>query len=220
MVLLVCVLAGSSHTALADSSHPGFAQLNLTVSDGTWVTGEGDPWFASTTETTSDSFTLSITNKQDKSAAYLHLLVASNIIDDGNFSISMSIDGAEVVIPEQVFIPNKILALNYYNPYYIQIGNDGIYPIYYQDVNLSRGIGGLETVNVIVVITLGDLSEDLKIHFDAVGVDDDEMPVLKAANAHDVTYRCAAAPIPEFPTIALPVLSILGLMFIISKKYR
>lgn len=39
---------------------------------------------------------------------------------------------------------------------------------------------------------------------------------IKSANSHDATYHS----IPEFPTIALPMLSILGLMFIMSRKRK
>ena len=142
----------------------------------------------------------------------MYLLVASNIVDDGNFTIY--IDGVEIDIP------NQILDLKYFNENYSKIGGNGVYPTYHQDVDLSRGIDEKETVLVNVKIVLNATrTVNPKVHFDAIGMftkDNGGTGFIVSANSHDATYYA----IPEFPTIALPMLSILGLMFVLSRKRK
>ena len=195
-IALVCIL--SIFIPLA-----GASQLTLVPAGSTFVNDSSDDWLNESYVTTDNEFILSITNK-DKYADELHLLVASNIIDDGNFTIS--INGTEINIPNQIrSIP------------YGGIGNNGVYPTYYQNVNLSTSIDKDEIVGVPVKIELNATrTVNPKIHFDAVGLNENGDVVIKSANSHDATYYA----IPEFPTIALPVLSILGLMLIMSRKRK
>jgi hypothetical protein len=209
----------SIHPALA---HESFAHVLLNLEDGEWtpslVSSEGDTWITSTTVTKETTFTLLITTDKNVAADELHLLVASNIIDTDNFSIFL--EGTQINYAKtNIDIPDykrELDLTSYVGIDYSSIGKDGIYPTYFEDVPLGVPISPNTDVKVDVVIILDSPSEDVKIHFDAAGVTDGKL-VLKTANAHDVTYY-GDASIPEFPTIALPVLSILGLMFILSKK--
>lgn len=201
VVALACIL--SIFVPLA-----GASQLTLVPAGSIFVNDSTDDWLNESYVTTDADFILSIIN-ENHPADELHLLVASNIVDDGNFTIY--IDGAEVDIP------NQIRELTYYNAEYNSIGNNGVYPTYHQDVNLNTSISADETVDVLVKIVLNTTrTVNPKVHFDAAGLDEDGKLVIKSANSHDATYYA----IPEFPTIALPMLSILGLMFILSRKRK
>ena len=198
VVALVCIL--SIFVPLA-----GASQLTLVPAGSTYVNDSTDDWLNESYVTIDSEFILEITNKNHP-ADELHLLVASNIVDDGNFTIS--IDGFEIDIP------NQILGLN---DVYKSIGGNGVYPTYHQDVNLNINISADETVDVLVKIVLNTTrTVNPKVHFDAAGLDDAGVLVIKSANSHDATYYA----IPEFSTIALPMLSILGLMFILSRKRK
>ncbi|NOR47624.1 MAG: PEF-CTERM sorting domain-containing protein [Methanosarcinaceae archaeon] len=201
VVALVCVL--SIFVPLA-----GASQLTLVPEGSILVNDSTDDWLNESYVTTDSEFILEITNKNHP-ADELHLLVASNIVDDGNFTIY--IDGFEIDIP------NQILGLTHYNPEYNSIGGNGVYPTYHQDVNLNTNISADETVDVPVKIVLNATrTANPKVHFDAAGLNDAGVLVIKSANSHDATYYA----IPEFSTIALPMLSILGLMFIMSRKRK
>lgn len=200
VVILVCIL--SIFIPLA-----GASQLTLVPADSTFVNDSTDDWLNESYVTTDNEFILSITNR-DKPAEELYLLVASNIVDDGNFTIS--INGVEIDIPNQIF------ELKHYNDEYKSIGGNGVYPTYHQDVNLNTNISADETVDVLVKIVLNTTrTADPKVHFDAAGLTNGTL-IIKSANSHDATYYA----IPEFSTIALPILSILGLMFVLSRKRK
>ena len=210
VVALVCVLLSSANVVLAGNP----SQLRLLIPVGEYVGENTDDWISESYVTSSTEFTLSIYCKDTGSvpdSSELHLLVASNIVDDGNFTVF--IDGT------QKDIPNEIMGLddNAYGIDYSALGGGGIYPTYFQDVNLSIDINGGETVDVAIRIELDSgRTFDPKIHFDAVGITGGEV-VLINPKSGDATYNYE---IPEFPTIALPMLSILGLMFVLSRKRK
>lgn len=206
LLICICVLICSSPTALAD---PNPAQLILEPTGSTYVEENQDDWISETSVTSQTSFNLSIYCCDVNSVPdvdYLHLLVASNIIDDDNFTVSINGNAID--------LPNEKMNLTDYGIDYKSIGNGGIYPAYYSDVNLSISISKGETVEVPVVITLVENALYPKVHFDAAGVTNGVM-VLKNSNSNDAAYN-----VPEFPTVMLPVLSILGLMFILSRKRK
>ncbi|MDF1534322.1 MAG: PEF-CTERM sorting domain-containing protein [Methanosarcinaceae archaeon] len=199
VIALICILATFLPLALA-------SQLTLVPIGSTFINNSSDDWLNESFVITDTEFILEIINKDNtnKDAVELHLLVASNVIDDGNFTIFIN--------ETEIDISNQIRKIPYDG-----IGNNGVYPTYYQDVNLNTGINAGETVDVLVKIELNSTrTASPKVHFDAVGLDNSEKVVIKNANSHDATYY----EIPEFPTIALPMLSILGLMFILSRKRK
>lgn len=204
LVALVCIL--SVFVPLA-----GASQLTLVPTGSTFISDSSDDWLNESYVTTDSEFILEIRNLHTKEASELHLLVASNVVDDGNFTIFINGD--------EIDIPNQIRSISYNG-----IGNNGVYPTYYQDVNLNMGILTGNTVNVPVKIVLNATrSVNPKVHFDAMGMyyetekkGETKVTYIKSANSHDATYYA----IPEFPTIALPMLSILGLMFIMSRKLK
>jgi hypothetical protein len=53
------------------------------------------------------------------------------------------------------------------------------------------------------------------VHFDAVGVDSNYKAIAFVPPSHDVTHQ-----VPEFTTIAIPVASILGLLFFFNHRKR
>jgi len=197
VIALICILA--TFVPLT-----GASQLTLVPIGSTFINDSSDDWLNESFVTTDTEFILEIINKDNKDAVELHLLVASNVIDDGNFTIFIN----EI----EIDISNQIRKIPY-----DAIGNNGVYPTYYQDVNLTTGINAGETVDISVKIELNSTkTASPKVHFDAVGLDDSGKVVIKNANSHDATYY----EIPEFPTIALPMLSILGLMFVLSRKRK
>ena len=212
VVALACILLSSANVVLAGNP----SQLRLLIPVGEYVGGNTDDWISESCVTSSTEFTLSIYCKPTGSvpdSSELHVLVASNIVDDGNFTLFFN--------DTQIYIPNAIMGLddddNAYDIDYSALGGGGIYPTYFQDVNLSIDINGGETVDVAIRIELDSgRTFDPKIHFDAVGITGGEV-VLINPKSGDATYNYE---IPEFPTIALPMLSIFGLMFVLSRKRK
>ena len=211
-IALVCILLSSVNVAFAGNP----AQLRLLIPVGEYVEENTDDWTSESYVTGLTEFILSIYCKPTGSvpdSSELHILVASNIIDDGNFTLFFN--------GTRIDIPNEIMGLdvddNIYGIDYSALGGGGIYPTYFKDVNLGTTIDGGETVDVAVRIELNSSQTfDPKVHFDAIGITGGEV-VLINPKSGDAAYD---NEIPEFPTIALPVLSILGLMFIMSRKRK
>ena len=212
VVALACILLSSANVVLAGNP----SQLRILIPASEYFGENTDDWISESYVTGLTEFTLSIYCKNTGSvpdSSELHILVASNIIDDGNFTLFFN--------GTQMDIPNDIMGLddddNVYGIDYSALGGGGIYPTYFKDVNLSTSINKGETVDVAIRIELdSNRMFDPKVHFDAVGIDDGKV-VLINPKSGDATYNYE---IPEFPTIALPMLSILGLMFVLSRKRK
>ena len=58
-------------------------------------------------------------------------------------------------------------------------------------------------------------ASEVKVHFDAVGADIANYAIAFVPPSHDVTYY-----VPEFTTIAIPVATILGLLFFFNHRKR
>ena len=209
VVALVCVLLSSANVVLAGNP----SQLRILIPATGYTEENPDDWTSESYVTSLTEFTLSIYCKNTGSvpnSSELHLLVASNIVDDGNFTVFVN--------GTQINISNNIMGLaagdNSFGIDYSALGGGGIYPTYFQDVNLSIDVNGGETVDVPIRIKLISGGTNPKIHFDAVGIIGGQV-VLINPKSGDAAYN-----VPEFPTIALPMLSILGLMFILSRKRK
>lgn len=210
VVALACILLSSANVVLAGNP----SQLRILIPATGYTEENLDDWTSESYVTSLTEFTLSIYCKNTGSvpdSSELHLLVASNIVDDGNFTVFVN--------GTKINISNNIMGLaaddNSFGIDYSALGGGGIYPTYFQDVNLSIDINGGETVDVAIRIELDSgRTFDPKIHFDAVGIIGGQV-VLINPKSGDAAYN-----VPEFPTIALPMLSILGLMFILSRKRK
>ena len=209
VVALVCILLSSANVALAGNP----SQLRILIPATGYTEENPDDWTSESYVTSLTEFTLSIYCKNTGSvpdSSELHLLVASNIVDDGNFTVFVN--------GTQINIPNNIMGLaaddNSFGIDYSALGGGGIYPTYFQDVNLDMTINRDETVDVPIRIELISGGTNPKIHFDTVGIIGRQV-VLINPKSGDAAYN-----VPEFPTIALPMLSILGLMFILSRKRK
>ncbi len=209
VVALACILLSSANVALAGNP----SQLRILIPATGYTEENPDDWTSESYVTSQTEFTLSIYCRDTgsvKDSSELHLLIASNIVDDGNFTVFVN--------GTQINIPNNIMGLaaddNSFGIDYSALGGGGIYPTYFQDVNLDMTINRDETVDVPIRIELISGDTNPKIHFDAVGITGGEV-VLINPKSGDATYN-----VPEFPTIALPMLSILGLMFVLSRKRK
>jgi hypothetical protein len=209
VVALACILLSSANVVLAGNP----SQLRILIPATGYTEENPDDWTSESYVTSLTEFTLSIHCKNTGSvpnSSELHLLVASNIVDDGNFTVFVN--------GTQINISNNIIGLaagdNSFGIDYSALGGGGIYPTYFQDVNLDMTINRNETVDVPIRIKLISGGTNPMIHFDAVGIIDKQV-VLINPKSGDAAYN-----VPEFPTIALPMLSILGLMFIMSRKRK
>ena len=77
--------------------------------------------------------------------------------------------------------------------------------------------------NITLPVSINTLNP-IKVHFDAVGANGENAPIVRNPFSHD----CTATPpgndyppeeeIPEFSTIAIPSAMILGLVFLMQRK--
>ncbi|KAF5433441.1 hypothetical protein C5S39_01655, partial [Candidatus Methanophagaceae archaeon] len=194
------------------------------IPPGTYMEECGDDWFSETNVTTDTSFKLDIYYHNAGSAGsihYLYLLVAVDRNPEGNVTVNVS---GETVWPYNGTITENNKALvnetadNYEYPH-------GIYKYgsstHFQVVNITNQIPGDgvleegENITVDVDITLDTSTSAVKVHFAAVGADEDNRANAKVPPSHDVMYQ-----VPEFATIAIPVAAILGLLFFFNHRKK
>ena len=196
-------------------------QLRLEAIPSTYVDDSEDAWFCESYVTTATSFDLNITNHNGGNIYYLYLLVAVDRDPVGNVTVNVSDITAgpyDGVITDN----NKALVSETESDY--EYPGHGIYnyksDVHFNVTNITiPGDGVLsagETVTVPVEITLlTSPSVPVKVHFDAVGADNNNEAIAFVPPSHDVTHQ-----VPEFATIAIPVASILGLLFFFNHRKR
>ncbi len=193
-----------------------------TIPEGTYVNSSEDAWLVESWVTTETSFDLQIYNHNVDEIPKLYLLVAVDREPTDNVTVNVSgvvvspYDGVITTnnnaLVTEVQKPNKIEPYEYPGHGVYNYGSDThfeVVAITIPDGILERG----ETISVPIVIT--PLVSAVKVHFDAVGADDNDVAIAFVPNSHDVTYQ-----IPEFATIAIPAIALLGLFALYRRKQK
>jgi hypothetical protein len=228
IVFLAVMLVLMSTTPVA-MAIPG--QLRLSTVDGSYVDSSEDAWLHESYVTTATSFDLDITNHNGADIYHLYLLVAVDRDPDNN--VTVEVDNNPVYPPYSGYgtilgngkaeVPQAIVP-PHGTPY--EYPGHGIYNsnevnTHFKVVELTIPSDGKlvagETISVPVEITLlTSPTVPVRVHFDAVGADNNNYAIAFVPPSEDVTHQ-----VPEFTTIAIPVASILGLLFLFNhRKHR
>ena len=216
MVVLAMVVVLFMPVAMANPT----AQLRLeTVPAGTYVDDSDDPWLVDTNVTSDTSFDLEIINHNGGSISYIYLLVAVDRVPAGNVTVNVS--GIAVSPYNGVITSNNKALVSETNPDYEYPGH-GVYAdsdTHFEVVNITipgdvgPTLDAGEHMSVPIEIT--PLVSAVKVHFDAVGADANKNAISFVPPSHDVTYV-----VPEFATIAIPAIAILGLFAFYRRKQK
>ena len=192
-----------------------------TIPEGTYVGPSEDDWLKESWVTTETSFDLQIYNHNVDEIPKLYLLVAVDRVPVGN--VTVSVDGVVVspydgvittnknALVTEVQKPNKIEPYEYPGHGVYNYGSDTHFEVVAitipDDGILEKG----ETISV--PIQINPIVSAVKVHFDAVGADNNGVAIAFVPPSHDVTYQ-----IPEFATIAIPAIALLGLFAFYRRK--
>jgi len=209
---IMLVLMSTTPVAMAI---PG--QLRLFTIDGSYVYSSEDAWLHESYVTEEESFDLDITNHNGADIYHLYLLVAVDRDPAGGVTITVS--GNTVSPYDGIITDNNNALVTETNPDYEYPGH-GVFKygsnVHFEVVDITIPDDGKlvadETISVPVEITLLT-TEWVKVHFDAVGANKDNKAIAFVPPSEDVTYQ-----VPEFTTIAIPVASILGLLFLFNHR--
>ena len=191
------------------------------VSSGTYVGDSGDAWLRESYVTTDTQFDLQITYHNGQEDIYhLYLLVAVDRNPVGN--VTVTVDGNTVGPYDGVITTNNdaLITIPETIPDY-QYPGHGIYKYgsstHFEVVEiLIPGNGILEKGKSITVhVEIVPIASEVKVHFNAVGADNSMKAIAFVPPSHDATYQ-----VPEFSTIAIPIASILGLLFFFNHRKR
>ena len=230
ITILAVLLVLMSLTPVA-MAIPG--QLRLSTIDGTYVDSSEDAWLHESDVTTATSFDLNITNHNGADIYHLYLLVAVDRDPAGNVTVKVDnnlvyppysdygtiLDNGKAEVPQATVngAPYEYPGHGIYNSESVDT-HFKVVEVYIQnrDNNGNNILEAGETISVPVNITLlTSPSVPVKVHFDAVGGDIDNKAIAFVPPSHDVTHQ-----VPEFTTIAIPVASILGLLFFFNHRKR
>ena len=214
MVVLALLVVMSAPTAMALS---GKLWLEP-VPAGTYVNSSEDAWLEDSWVTTDTSFDLQIHNHNADDIYKLYMLVAVDREPTDN--VTVSVDGSVVSSYEGFITPNNNALVPETEPDYEYPGH-GVYKdgsgTHFEVVAVTIPGDGIlkedETMSVPIEIT--PLVSAVKVHFDAVGADNNGTAIAFVPNSHDVTYQ-----IPEFATIAIPAIALLGLFTFYRRKQK
>ena len=213
VAVLALLVVMFTPTAMALS---GKLWLN-TVPPGTYVGPSEDAWREDTLITGDTSFDLEIYNHNSADIYYLYLLVAVDRDPAGNVTVNVS---DSIVSPyDGVITTNNNALVTETNPPYEYPGH-GIYvhgsATHFEVVTLTIPDDGKfehgETISVPIEIT--PLVSGVRVHFDAVGANIGGEAIAFVPPSHDVTH------VPEFATIAIPVVALLGLVAFYRRKQK
>ena len=214
MMVMVLLVIMSASTAVAVS---GKLWLEPAPA-GTYVGSSEDAWLEDSWVTTDTSFDLQIYNHNAANISKLYLLVAVDRDPAGNVTVNVS---GITVSPYDgnITSSNKALVVET-DPDYEYPGH-GVYKYggdtHFEVVNITiPGNGILEKgENMSMPIEITPLVSAVKVHFDAVGADGNDTAIAFVPPSHDVTYQ-----IPEFATIAIPAIALLGLFAFYRRKQK
>ncbi len=188
------------------------------VSSGTYIDDSEDAWFIESYVTTDTKFDLTIFYHHGADIHYLYLLVAVDRNPAGN--VIVTVDGTPVGPYDGVITNNNNALITETIPDY-QYPGHGIYKYdsstHFEVVEIT--IPGDDTLKkgetITVHVEIVPIASEVKVHFNAVGADSTGEAIAFVPPSHDVTYQ-----VPEFSTIAIPIASILGLLFFFNYRKR
>jgi len=170
--------------------------LWLEPSGGTYIEDDPDPWLQDSYITNLSNFSLGITNRDPNEDVY-HLYLITVVNTNPLNNVTVKVAGQELNIwdlvdksprepeiggftypPHGVYEKNKDV---WYNITEITIPDNGIFE-------------SLESFNISINVTFNNPGS--KVHFDAVGCDDNGAAIEFVPNSHDVTV---IQPTPEHP---------------------
>ncbi len=214
MMMVVLLLVGmSAPTAMAVSGKIWLEPVPAC----TFVGPSEDAWLEDSWVTTDTSFDLQIHNHNSADIYRLYLLVAVDRVPAGN--VTVSVNGSVVSTYDGVITTNNNALLSETYPEYEYPGH-GVYnyggDTHFEVVELAipGGILG-KGENMSVPIEITPLVSAVRVHFDAVGADISNEVIAFVPPSHDVTYQ-----IPEFTTIAIPIVALLGLFTFYRRKQK
>jgi hypothetical protein len=189
------------------------------IPPGTYVGDSEDDWLKESYVTTDTQFDLEITyHNGQEDISHLYLLVAVDRNPAGN--VIVTVDGNTVGDYDGVITSNNNALITETDPDY-QYPGHGIYKYgsstHFEVVVIQiPGDGILKKGETITVhVEIEPIASAVKVHFDAVGADSAMEAIAFVPPSHDVTYQ-----VPEFSTIAVPIVSILGLLFFFNYRKR
>ena len=186
---------------------------------GPYAGGSEDAWLSESYVTTDTQFDLQITYHNGQEDIYhLYLLVAVDRNPAGN--VIVTVDGTPVGPYDGVITNNNNALITETIPDY-QYPGHGIYKYdsstHFEVVEIT--IPGDDTLKkgetITVHVEIVPIASEVKVHFNAVGADSTGEAIAFVPPSHDVTYQ-----VPEFSTIAIPIASILGLLFFFNYRKR
>jgi hypothetical protein len=183
------------------------------IPPGTYVDDSEDDWLKESYVTTDTQFDLEITyHNGQEDISHLYLLVAVDRNPAGN--VIVTVDGNTVGDYDGVITSNNNALITETDPDY-QYPGHGIYKYgsstHFEVVVIQiPGDGILKKGETITVhVEIEPIASAVKVHFDAMEA------IAFVPPSHDVTYQ-----VPEFSTIAVPIVSILGLLFFFNYRKR
>ncbi|HIH44996.1 MAG TPA: hypothetical protein HA257_07990, partial [Candidatus Methanoperedenaceae archaeon] len=187
------------------------AHLWLFPDGGTYVASSLDDWLNESWTIGFGPFDLNVSNQdKEETVNELYIITAINkatgiTVELNGMELSnwIAADGSKPSVPT--------------NPPY-EYPPHGIYQTgtYY---NITRFSVNLQPKSNITLQVFTDGPSGAKVHFDAVGANYSNAPILFVPPSHDATsYGNGNHSVPEFPVIALPVAMLLGIIFYILWK--
>ncbi|MDF1531079.1 MAG: PEF-CTERM sorting domain-containing protein [ANME-2 cluster archaeon] len=209
---LICVIIVTP-TSLSGGGGAVTGQLWLEPIGSTYNPDHTDNWGDESWIITDNSFNLTITNhNQKKCISIIYLLIAVNADpNDQMNSIGLTVNGISVNnwIPANGTKPEIPTADYFLYPTHGIYQTGAWYSI--TRIDLGTNLCSNESIEIPIVTSGGNGS--IKFHGDGVGADDDNKAIVFVPPSHDFNNE-----IPEFPTIALPIAAIVGIMFILQSR--
>ena len=214
MAVLALLVVMSAPTAMALS---GKLWLEPALG-GTYVGPSDDAWLEDSWVLQATTFDLQIYNHNAANIHHLYLLVAVDRVPAGN--VTISVDSSVVSTYDGYITTNNNALVPETEPDYEYPGH-GVYThdsdTHFAVVAITIPNNGIleqyETISVPIEII--PIVSAVKVNFDAVGADSNGEAIAFAPPSHDVTYG-----IPEFTTIAIPAIAILGLVAFYRRKQK
>jgi hypothetical protein len=230
VVLTVFLLAGNA-------AGGGLKQLRLTSDRGSPIGDDIDPWLTDSI-LVSGPFTLDITNhlptgNPNPDADGVYLIIAANRDPRGAGGITVNIGPANFsdysgdtivqhIIPDSDWMQvsgNTGVDVLGYNTAPHGILTDGTWYTVQQidPAGNNKFLKAGEENHLFVDFDISSPNPSDRIHIDSVGtrLGSDEVGFLGNPYSSDVTWQ-----IPEFPTIALPVIAVIGLLFFFQHRKK
>ncbi len=218
----------------AAGSGSGLKQMWLTDDRGTIIGSNADPWLADSVLVSESPFTLDISNHlPTESIDGTYLIITASRDPKGTGGIQVTIGPAHYsgssdnTIEQHLILDtewqqvsgNNGVTYKGYNTAPHGILTEGTWYSIQQIDSIGNGKYLLPDLsnNLYVDIAITSSNPSDRIHIDSVGthmVGPDEVGFTGNPYSHDLTWQ----QIPEFPTIALPIAAVIGLVFFFQQR--